>query len=79
MSQILGYTGPVSASSSPTLKARGYLPDDLIGKAGVEASYETELRGVYGTESVERDASRPTDAGARRPITERAAGRFAAR
>ena len=56
MSQILGYTGPVSAEQLPDLRAKGYLPDDLLGKAGVEASYETELRGVYGTESVERNA-----------------------
>ena len=55
MSQILGYTGPVSAEQLPDLKPRGYLPDDLIGKTGVEATYETELRGTYGRETVERD------------------------
>lgn len=55
MSQILGYTGPVSAEQLPDLKPRGYLPDDLIGKTGVEATYETELRGIYGRETVERD------------------------
>jgi penicillin-binding protein 2 len=57
MSQILGYTGPVSGEQLPELKDSGYLPDDLIGKAGIEAVYETQLRGVYGTESVERDAT----------------------
>ena len=57
MSQILGYTGPVSGEQILRLKTDGYLPDDLIGKAGVEVEYETELRGVYGSESVERDAS----------------------
>jgi penicillin-binding protein 2 len=57
MSQLLGYTGPVSADQLPDLKAKGYLPDDLLGKTGLEASYETELRGVYGSESVERNAS----------------------
>ncbi len=57
MSQILGYTGPVSGEQLADLKAAGYLPDDLIGKAGVESVYETQLRGVYGTESVQRDAS----------------------
>lgn len=57
LSQILGYTGPVSAEQLPDLRAQGYQPDDLIGKMGVERSYETELRGTYGSESVERDAT----------------------
>lgn len=57
MSQLLGYTGPVSAEALADLRAIGYLPDDLIGKAGVEATYETELRGTYGSERVERDAT----------------------
>ena len=57
LSQILGYTGPVSGEQLLELKPDGYLPDDLIGKAGIEAQYETNLRGIYGTQSVERDAS----------------------
>ena len=57
MSQILGYTGPVSGEQLAELKSAGYLPDDLIGKAGVESVYEPELRGVYGSQNVERDAS----------------------
>jgi penicillin-binding protein 2 len=56
-SQILGYTGPVSAEQIETLKAVGYLPDDLIGKTGLEAYYEEALRGAYGSESIEKDAS----------------------
>jgi penicillin-binding protein 2 len=56
-SQILGYTGPVSSAELSQLSASGYLPDDLIGKTGVEATYEQELRGQYGLETVERDAS----------------------
>jgi penicillin-binding protein 2 len=56
-SQILGYTGPVSAEQLAELRIRGYQPDDLLGKTGVEASYERELRGTYGQQSVERDAS----------------------
>ena len=56
MSQIVGYTGPVSPQQLPDLRAKGYLPDDLLGKAGVESSYESYLRGVYGTELVERNA-----------------------
>jgi penicillin-binding protein 2 len=57
LSQLLGYTGPVSAEQLAELKAKGYLPDDLLGKTGLESTYESDLRGVYGSESVERDAS----------------------
>ena len=57
LAQILGYTGPVSAEQLPALRDDGYLPDDLLGKAGLEAQYETDLRGVYGAETVERDAT----------------------
>jgi penicillin-binding protein 2 len=55
MSQLLGYTGPVSADQIAALRDDGYQPDDLIGQAGVERQYETELRGTYGSESVARD------------------------
>jgi penicillin-binding protein 2 len=57
LSQILGYTGPINADQLEVQKDDGYLPDDLLGKAGVEAIYEKELRGIYGSESVERNAS----------------------
>lgn len=57
MSQILGYTGPVDAQELSQLTSQGYLPDDLLGKSGVEAVYEQQLRGVYGVENVERDAT----------------------
>ena len=56
-SQILGYTGPVSADQIKDLSKQGYLPDDWLGKAGVEASYEPYLRGSYGEQNVERDPS----------------------
>ena len=57
MSQILGYTGPISPEQYKDMRGDGYLRDDWIGKAGVEATYETDLRGVYGIESVARNAS----------------------
>lgn len=56
-SHVLGYTGPISGAELEKLKANGYLPDDLLGRAGVEATYEDVLRGQYGTETVERDAA----------------------
>jgi penicillin-binding protein 2 len=57
LSQILGYTGPVAPDELDDLRKQGYLPDDLLGKAGVEAIYEAALRGAYGAETVERDAT----------------------
>jgi penicillin-binding protein 2 len=55
MSQLLGYTGPVSAEQLPDLREKGYQPDDLLGKVGLEAQYEPELRGTYGVQTVARD------------------------
>ncbi|MEO5941688.1 MAG: penicillin-binding protein 2 [Candidatus Limnocylindrales bacterium] len=57
VSQLLGYTGPVSPGQLETLKKQGYLPDDLLGKSGLEAYYEGDLRGQYGSETVESDAT----------------------
>lgn len=57
VSQFLGYTGPVSVDQLDTLSAQGYLPDDNIGKTGIEAYYESQLRGIYGSETIQRDAT----------------------
>ncbi len=57
LSEVLGYTGPIDAATLKQLKSVGYLPDDLIGRAGVEAEYETQLRGTYGMETIQRDAT----------------------
>jgi penicillin-binding protein 2 len=72
-SQILGYTGPVSADQIEDLKDDGYLPDDLIGKTGLEAYYENDLRGTYGQQRVERDASGATSRSSRPSTTRRPA------
>ena len=57
LAHVLGYTGPISRSELQRLGASGYLRDDAIGRDGVEAGYEAELRGTYGSELWERDAS----------------------
>jgi penicillin-binding protein 2 len=57
VSQVMGYTGPVNATEIAKLRDEGYQPDDLLGRAGLEAAYEEQLRGTYGLETVERDAS----------------------
>ena len=57
LSHVIGYTGPIDREELETLEDEGYLRDDVIGKAGIEASFEDELRGRYGRQLVERDAS----------------------
>ena len=57
LSHVVGYTGPIDRAELEAFAADGYLRDDVIGKAGVEASFEDALRGTYGAELVERDAS----------------------
>jgi penicillin-binding protein 2 len=57
MAQILGYTGPIDGPTYTKLKAAGYLPDDLIGKTGIESTFESQLRGTYGIQVVEKDAT----------------------
>jgi penicillin-binding protein 2 len=57
LSHILGFVGPVDEEEYQRLQAAGYQFDDRIGKAGVEYTYESILRGKPGTRYVETDAS----------------------
>lgn len=57
VAHVLGWTGRVSAEELADLSEDGYLADDTIGKAGVELTFERELRGTYGVDEVQRDAS----------------------
>jgi penicillin-binding protein 2 len=52
---LLGYVGQVSESELAN-GASGYRSGDLLGKAGLEKAWDTELRGVPGGEQVEVDA-----------------------
>jgi len=54
---ILGYTGPIDADTLEDRKDDGYLPDDMIGRTALEAVFEEDLRGTYGAQLVERDAT----------------------
>jgi penicillin-binding protein 2 len=53
---IVGYVGQISQAELNKLKPEGYQPGDLIGLAGVEASYESLLRGTPGVEKVQVDS-----------------------
>jgi penicillin-binding protein 2 len=57
LSHVVGYVGPVDLDEYRDLQEDGYLRDDVIGRAGIEASFEGELRGQYGSQLFERDAS----------------------
>ena len=65
MSQILGYTGPVSGEQLPRPgRSAGYLPDDLIGKVGIEAQYETAVARRLRAGERRARRVRPQDPGA---------------
>lgn len=51
---ILGYIGRISSSAETKkyVDKKGYMPNDLIGKTGVEESFEDTLHGVKGKEIV---------------------------
>jgi penicillin-binding protein 2 len=54
LSHVLGWTGRISAPELERLRSRGYGGDDAIGKAGLESTFEHELRGQPGRRQVER-------------------------
>ncbi|HYR33015.1 MAG TPA: penicillin-binding protein 2 [Burkholderiales bacterium] len=60
-SHVLGYLGRINTQDQQKLEDDGvganYRGTDYIGKAGVEATYESELHGTTGFEQVEIDAA----------------------
>lgn len=57
LSHVLGYTGIINAEEYADLRKEGYVSYDRLGKQGIEASHEAQLRGTYGQEIVEVDAT----------------------
>jgi len=53
---LLGYTGEISEDELASQRVGDYELGDQIGKAGVEQSYERDLRGTPGKERLEIDA-----------------------
>ncbi|KKI98282.1 penicillin-binding protein [Prochlorothrix hollandica PCC 9006 = CALU 1027] len=53
---VLGYTGEITDSELESLEDRGYRMGDVLGKLGVEAALEDQLRGEWGGQQVEVDA-----------------------
>jgi penicillin-binding protein 2 len=60
-SHVIGYMGRINTQDQQKLEddglAANYRGTDYIGKAGVEAAYESELHGTTGFEQVEIDAA----------------------
>ena len=56
-SDVLGYEGRITKTQYDQLKALGYSDQDIVGQAGLENYYETDLRGTYGTQAVALDAT----------------------
>jgi len=56
VSNIVGYLGRINQQQLAQLAAQGYGPHDRIGMAGLEASFESSLRGRSGEQIVEVSA-----------------------
>lgn len=56
LSHVLGYMGSISEEEYNNLKKDGYYLDDKMGQSGIEAFYETILRGEFGKKKIEVDS-----------------------
>lgn len=56
LAHILGYIGKLNKGELEVNRSDGYLPSNNIGKTGLEKSYESYLRGVYGKKRIEVDS-----------------------
>lgn len=58
-SHILGYMGPIATENeiSKYIKDKGYINNEIIGKTGIEESYQDNLRGTNGKSIVTVDSS----------------------
>jgi penicillin-binding protein 2 len=54
---VLGYTGEMNDEELAEREADGYRLGDIVGKMGVEESFEPYLRGEWGGQQVEVDGS----------------------
>ncbi len=71
--QILGYVGEISPEELKLLRREGYRGGDRLGKTGIEASYDTYLRGRAGLGQIRVD-SMGRQVGAYEPRQEPQAG-----
>ncbi len=55
-SHVLGYIGEISNPELAQLRSNGYVAGDIIGKRGLERSFESILKGTKGVTYIEVDA-----------------------
>src|SRR4029079_10296913 len=53
---VLGHVGEINAEELKAMKSRGYSSGDWIGQAGVEATYDSYLRGRDGEQELTVDS-----------------------
>lgn len=53
---VLGYTGELSDKDFEAKAGQGYRLGDVIGQMGIEAAFESQLRGEWGGQQVEVDS-----------------------
>ncbi len=51
-SHFFGYVGQITEDEYKTLRGRGYTPNDVVGKEGLEQRYDAYLRGKPGGEQI---------------------------
>jgi penicillin-binding protein 2 len=56
-SHVLGYVGEISPEELKQKRFRGYRAGDIVGKAGVELTYDKWLRGRNGVQDLEVNAA----------------------
>jgi penicillin-binding protein 2 len=67
--QLLGYVGEISPEELERLEKDGYRPGEKIGKTGVEAAFDTYLRGTAGAAQIRVDSlGRPQGEGPYKPL-----------
>ncbi len=56
-SDVIGYMGPIPADQAESYRDQGYGANDWVGYAGIERSFEKELRGQASQREIEVDVA----------------------
>jgi len=64
---LFGYVGQINEDEYRQLQSKGYSPNDVIGKDGLESQYDQYLRGAPGGQRIEVDAAGQVIADAKLP------------